>query len=232
MMALPNNQLNTTYWLPWYNNIELDTQLRFANVGTSTTSVRVYIGGQEMPGSPFMLQKGESTRRSFNADNGPVKLVSSGKIVASERVVYNVNGVGTSYSEMMALSNSQVSTTYWLPRYNNIDLGTQLRFANVSSSAANVRVYIGGVEMPGSPFTLQKGQSMRKSFPDINTGPVKIVSNVKIVVSERVVYHVNGTPTSFSEMMALPNGQLDTAFWLPWYNNIELDTQLRFAVPQ
>jgi hypothetical protein len=29
MMALSNSQLNTTYWLPWYNNVDLDTQLRF-----------------------------------------------------------------------------------------------------------------------------------------------------------------------------------------------------------
>jgi hypothetical protein len=28
-MALPASQLNVTYWLPWYNNIDLDTQLRF-----------------------------------------------------------------------------------------------------------------------------------------------------------------------------------------------------------
>jgi len=31
--------------------------------------------------------------------------------------------------------------------------------------------------------------------------------------------------------MALPNGQLDTNYWLPWYNNIDLETQLRFGVP-
>jgi len=29
----------------------------------------------------------------------------------------------------------------------------------------------------------------------------------------------------------LPNSQLDSTYWLPWYNNIDLDTQLRFGVP-
>jgi hypothetical protein len=42
---------------------------------------------------------------------------------------------------------------------------------------------------------------------------------------------VNNLPTSFSEMMALPDSQLDTLYWLPWYNNIDLDSQLRIAVP-
>ena len=74
--------------------------------------------------------------------------------MAAERVIYKVNGVNTSFSEMMALPNSQLDTTYWLPWYNNVDLDTQLRFANVSNSTATVHVYIGGVEMTGSPFTL------------------------------------------------------------------------------
>jgi hypothetical protein len=232
MMALPSNQLNTTYWLPWYNNKDLDTQLRIANVSGSTATVHVYIGGQEMPGSPFSLAKGQSARKSFaGVDKGPVKIVSNVKIVAAERVIYKVNGVNTSFSEMMALPNSQLNTIYWLPWYNNKDLDTQLRIANVSGSTATVHVYIGGQEMSGSPFTLPKGQSTRKSFAGVDKGPVKIVSNVKIVAAQRVILRVNNMPTSFSEMMALPHSQLDTIYWLPWYNNVDLDTQLRFAVP-
>ena len=52
-----------------------------------------------------------------------------------------------------------------------------------------------------------------------------------IVAAERVIYKINGLNTSFSELMGLPDGLLDTAYWLPWYNNMDLDTQLRFGVP-
>jgi uncharacterized protein YcfL len=167
-------------------------------------------------------------------NNGPVKIVSTAKIVAAERVIYKLNGVATSFSELMALPNSQVSSTYWLPWYNNRDLDTQLRIANISTSTATVRVYIAGQEMPGSPFTLPGGQSMRQSFAGVNAGPVKIVSThgVPIVAAQRVIYKVNGVNASFSEMIALPSSQLSTSYWLPWYNNIDLDTQLRFGVPQ
>ena len=230
MMGLPDSQLDTTYWLPWYNNKDLDTQLRFSNVSGSTATVHVSIGGQPMPGSPFMLLAGESTRQSFaGVNSGPVQIVSDVNLVAAERVIYKVNGVNTSFSEMMALPNSQLDTTYWLPWYNNVDLDTQLRFANTTDQTAMVHVYIGGVEMQDSPFTLAAGESTRKSFPGINDGPVEIVSDVPIVAAERVIYKVNGVNTSFTEMMALPNGQLDTTYWLPWYNNKDLDTQLRFA---
>ena len=233
MMALPNSLLSTTYWLPWYNSKGLDTQLRIANLSTSTATVRVYIGGQEMSGSPFTLPRGQSTRKSFpGIDGGPVKIVSTAKIVAAARVIYKVNGINTSFTELMALPNSQLSMSYWLPWYNNTSLDTQLRIANVSTSTATVRVYIGGQEMPGSPFTLARGRGLRQSFAGVNQGPVKIVSTANIVVAQRVIYKVNGVNTSFSEMMALPSSQLDTSYWLPWYNSIDLDTQLRFAVPK
>jgi hypothetical protein len=236
MMALPNSQLDTVYWLPWYNNVELDTQLRFANVSDTPAAVHVYIGGAEMVGSPFTLEPGASTRQNFaGTNNGPVKIESNVPIVAAERVIYEVDGVNTSFTEMMALPNSQLDTVYWLPWYNNAhaELDTQLRFANVSSTSATVHVYIGGVEMMGSPFTLKPDESTRRSFAGVNNGPVQIVSNARIVVAERVVHKINNIRVSFSEMIGLPNSQLDTVYWLPWYNNAsaELDTQLRFGVP-
>jgi hypothetical protein len=52
-----------------------------------------------------------------------------------------------------------------------------------------------------------------------------------IVASERVIYKVNNVNTSFSEMMGFPDELLDVIYWLPWYNNVDLDTQLRFAAP-
>jgi hypothetical protein len=62
--------------------------------------------------------------------------------------------------------------------------------------------------------------------------PVKVVSNVRIVVAERVIYKAaGGVNTSFSEIMGLPASQQDTTYWLPWYNNADLNTQLRFGIP-
>jgi Zn-dependent metalloprotease len=234
MMALPASQLDTTYWLPWYNNVDLDTQLRIANVSGSPATVTITIGGQSM-GNPIQLAAGASTRVSFaGVNSGPVKIVSDHgvPIVAAERLIYRVGGVNTSFIEMMALPASQLDSTYWLPWYNNADLDTQLRFANVhDTQTATVHVLIGGVEMPNSPFTLLPGASTRQSFVGVNSGPVQIVSNVPIVAAERLIYKVGGVNTSFSEMMALPNSQLDNIYWLPWYNNVDLDTQLRFGVP-
>ena len=132
-------------------------------------NIEVYIGGINR-GSYYVPQRG-SMRQSFvGVNNGPVKINSTdaSSIIAAERLIYKVNGVNTSFAEMMGLPNTQLDTTYWLPWYNNVDLDTQLRFANVSGTTAMVRVYIGGQEMTGSPFPLAAGESTRKSFPGIN----------------------------------------------------------------
>ena len=232
----------STYWLPWYNNVDLDTQLRFGNIGGSTATVHIFIGGTEMasgctsPNSPYTLAPGASLRVSCTGiNNGPVEVVSDVPVVVAERVIYKVNGTNTSFSEMKALPDDELSNNYWLPWYNNVNLDTQVRFGNVSNSTATVHLFIGGVEKTSgctpssSPFTLAAGASLRVSCTGVDSGPVQLVSDQNIVAAERVIYKVNNVNTSFSEMMALPNGQLDTTYWLPWYNNVDLDTQLRFG---
>ena len=226
MMGLPASELDNVYWLPWYNNVDLDTQLRFANVSGSPATVTVTIGGTVMPSFP--LAAGESTRKSFAGVNaGPVKIESTQTIVAAERLLYRVNGVNTSFAEMMGLPEKQLDTTFWLPWYNNVNLDTQLRIANVSGAPATVTVTIGGTVMPS--FPLAAGESTRKSYAGVNAGPVKIESTQPIVAAERLIYKANNINTSFTETMGLPHNQLHTTFWLPWYNNVDLDTQLRIA---
>jgi uncharacterized protein YcfL len=229
MMALPEPQLDTIYWLPWYNNVGLETELRIANATTTTAAVQVFVGTTQLFGSPFNLPAGVSVKKNFaGVNNGPVKIVSTTNIVASARVIYKVNGVPVSYSEMMALPNSQLDAIYWLPWYNNIGLSSELRIANATGSPANIQVLIGGSPMGGS-FVLPANSSMKKTYPAINNGPVQIISDQNIVVSERVIYRVNGAYTSYSEMMALPNNQVEATYWLPWYNQVGLDTELRLA---
>jgi hypothetical protein len=131
----------------------------------------------------------------------------------------------------MGLPDNQVNMTYWLPGYDNVNLDTQLRVANVGASLATIHVFAGGTEVTGSPFTLAAGASTRLSFAGVNNGPVKIVSDVLIVVAKRMIYKANNSPTSFSETMGLPDSQLDTGYWMPWHNNIDLDTKIRISAP-
>jgi hypothetical protein len=234
IMALPQKQVHRVYWLPWYNSKTMTSQLQISNVSPSTATIRILIGGKLMKGTPFTLLSGKTKRLSApGIDRGPVKIISNVNIVASERVIYRLlNGTPVSFTEVMALPHGQLDTIYWLPFYTkNNAVATQLRFGNASATTATVRVYIRGVEMPGSPFTVPVGTSKRVMFNGVNTGPVKIESNVKIIAGARIIYTVGGKPTSYSETVALPNKQLSSRYWMTWYNNKTIDTQLRIALP-
>jgi hypothetical protein len=52
-----------------------------------------------------------------------------------------------------------------------------------------------------------------------------------IIAAERVIFAVNNTATSYSELMGLPKTQLATSYLFPWYNNLQLNLQLRFGAP-
>jgi hypothetical protein len=226
MMGLPANQATTAYWFPWYNNLDMNTQLRFANLGSTATNIWITIGG--IVQAPIPLAVGQSTRVSYPINNGPVKVESSmGNIVASMRVAYNNGTAWTSYSEVLGLPANQATTVYWFPWYNNLDMNTQIRFANLGSTTNIIWVTIGGVLQP--PTLLAAGQSTRVSYA-INNGPVKVESSAgNIVASMRVAYKDGTAWTSYSEVLGLPANQATTTYWFPWYNNLGLNTQIRFA---
>ena len=168
-------------------------------------------------------------------NNGPVQIQSSGgvPIIASERVAYFDGSAWTNFSELMGLPAGQLTDTYVMPWYNNVDLNSQLRFGNVGSSDTTVTVTVGGVVKGTYPLAVN--QSLRVSYAGLNNGPVQIQSSgsVPIIASERVAYTPNGglTWTSFSELMGLPANELTDTYVMPWYNNVDLNSQLRFGVP-
>jgi hypothetical protein len=43
--------------------------------------------------------------------------------------------------------------------------------------------------------------------------------------------YVTSDFSSFYELMGLPNTQLSSQYFFPWYNNVAMNSQLRFAVP-
>jgi hypothetical protein len=82
-----------------------------------------------------------------------------------------------------------------------------------------------------TPIYLAAGESTRVSYP-LSNGPVKVQSvGGNIVASARVAYNDGTAWTSFSEMMGLPNTLLTDTYYFPWYNNLDLNTQVRFGVP-
>ena len=233
LMGLPATQLSNKYVYAGYNNVTLNEQLRIGNVDpTQSTVVTVTIGG-DVQGT-YPLGPGAAVRVNYpGLDSGPVIVEGTAgvNIISSIRDAWAVNGVTTSFSQLMGMPVGQLSDKYLFPAYNNVTLNDQLRIANVDTVPTTVMVTIGG-NLKGT-YPLAAGEAVRINYPGLDSGPVVVqgTSGVKIISSIREAWALNGVTQSFVQLMGLPAGQLSTTYLFPAYNNVTLNEQLRIGMP-
>lgn len=192
------------------------------------SDVNVSIGGKQV--GAHLVGASQGIRQSYFLDNGPVKITSpkNTPIIAAIRAIWQESGQRTSYSELMGLPEEQLSGEYWFPWYNNASptiMDQGFRIANVDSTDVTIKVVVGTTELDS--FTLNAGASIRKSYPGVDNGPVRIYSTDntrKIIAAMRVIWQESGQRTSYSEMMGLPVEQLSGEYWFPWYNNLSTNS--------
>ncbi len=199
------------------------------------SDVNVSIGGKQV--GAHLLGASQGMRQSYSLDNGPVKVTSpkNTPIITAIRAIWQEPGQRTSYSELMGLPKEQLSSEYWFPWYNNAapnSMDQGFRIANVDNTSTDIKVMVGNTELDS--FTLNAGASIRRSYPGVNNGPIRIYSTDntrKIIAAMRVIWQESGQRTSYSEMMGLPKEQLSTEYWFPWYNNAtrSMDQGFRIA---
>jgi hypothetical protein len=220
LMGLPVEQLSKEYLFPYYNNVAMDSQLRVSNVGGADTTITAYLGNQQL--DSYTLAAGGATRKNYGGKNsGPLRVTSTdSNILTTIRVLY----AGNSLSELMGFPVGQLSQSYWYPVYDNMTLDSQLRVSNVGGDITTITVYAGTEQIDS--YELGKGAATRKNYPK-NTGPLHVVSSTQpILTTVRLLYG-----SSLYEMTGLPNEQLSTQYFFPWYNNYAMNSELRFAVP-
>jgi hypothetical protein len=208
-----------------YNNISANQTgqdySRTYNTAEGCTNVNVSIGGVVQGG--YYAQPGEVLVKSYaGLQNGPVKVKSpdNSALFASERVIS-----GTSFNEVMGYPTDQLTTEYWFPWYDNIDMTTWVLVGNPTSSTAAVDIYVGGVKR--TTQTIPPNGRITPRF-NLQTGPVRVVSTngVKIFTSERAVYK-----DAFNEVMGYPARQFTTEYWFPWYDNKSMTTWILVGNP-
>jgi hypothetical protein len=233
-LGMPLEQLSTEYWFPFYNNLSTNTEVRIANIGNNAANVDIFIGGTKR-GSTLSIPSNSTQLVSFDGlAAGPVRIVSTNAmpIVATERVLFSYGGGLESYYEMMGLPVAQLSTEYWYPYNTNAGVNTQIRFANAGNSTAIVEVWIAG-NLVGT-YNVSPNSLGAANFYDVVGGPVQVKSTngVPIISTQRFILTSNGVlPTSFSETLGMPLEQLSTEYWIPFYNNLSTNSQLRFSIP-
>ena len=224
MMGLPVEQLSREYLFPYYNNVAMSSQLRVSNLGGVPTTITVSLAGGQI--DSFTLGAGQAERKTYTGQNsGPLRVSSTAAdVLTSIRVLY----ADKSYSEIMGLPVEQLGQEYWYPIYDDVNVDSQLRIGNVGDGPTTITVYLAGSQIDS--YTLQAGQATRETY-SIDNGPLRVVSSAEPILSTVRLLYQSSTFSSLYEMMGLPDTQLSTQYFFPWYNNEAMNSQLRFAIP-
>lgn len=235
-MGVPAGLLSHKYYFPTYNNTwtPLNSQIRLGNLETTSTRIRITIGGmnvweEDVPGL-------EERRLYFSVSGGPVvveSLDTSKKIVAAIRLQSYANDTLYSFSETMGIPEEYVSYKYVFPTYNNTwaPLNSQIRLGNLESTTTRIRITIGGVSVWEDDVP---GLQERRLYFAVSGGPVVVESldsSKKIVAAIRLQSYANDVLYSFVETMGVPEGLLSYRYVFPTYNNtwVPLNSQIRFG---
>jgi len=225
MMGLPFEQLTNEYLFPYYNNVAMNSQLRVSNLGGVPTTITVRLGTDVI--DSYTLPAGDATRINYpGANSGPLRVSSSATdILSTIRVVYANN----SFSELMGFPADRLTQEYWYPVYDNVSLNSQLRVSNVGIGLTTITVRLGPDVIDS--YTLAAGDATRINYTGMNSGPLHVTSSAEpILTTIRMLYNTS-TFSSLYEMTGLPDTQLSTQYFFPWYNDVAMNSQLRFAVP-
>lgn len=231
MPGVPDANLATTFYFPWYDNkIEssmLGNWILVANRGTGTATVEISIGGNRMhdPASPandfFTIPEGGLITPIFpQAIGGPVKVEStSGQLLmASQRVLYR-----DSFNEVLGTPSGQLTDEYDFTWYDAKPeggmRGNWILVGNAGTLPADVEILVGNTVMArysaSGGNAIAPGGIVTPQFFDFRGGPVKVHSTngQPLIASQRVLFQ-----ESFSEVMGLPTASLGSEYLFTWYD--------------
>ena len=201
----------------------------FKSPASGCANINVDIGG-EKSGIPTGIPSSRKSaselcgRGQWSSESGEQNGLP---IISSIRRAWAVNGVTTSFSQLMGLPLEQLSVPICLPR---------LQQRHPQRTAENIerghgRNHGDGHHRrdPQGTYPLAAGAAVRINYPGLDSGPVVVqgTSGVKIISAIREAWAVNGVTNSFVQLMGLPAGQLSNKYVFPAYNNVTLNEQLR-----
>ncbi len=132
----------------------------------------------------------------------------NGTITPSYNICYTFTPVGRTYSSVTGNQTGQSYTAAF----------------NSAPGCANVNVKIASSSMGN--YGIPSGGRATPAYQGIFNGPVKISSTLPIFATERTLYG-----NSFHESTGIPNDQLTTDYWFPWYDFSIMQTWISVGNP-
>ena len=171
----------------------------------------------------YTLDTNQKVSPRYGINGGPVRVVSTNgvPIFTSERTKF-----GNSFNEVLGFPTNQAATELWFTSLDDASMITYLVIGNPDPSlTAAVDVYIGGVKINTTPYSISPGGRIFPRY-GINSGPVRVVSTngVPVFASERSKYL-----SSFNEILGIPDNHLTTDYWFTSYDDLGMITELVIA---
>jgi hypothetical protein len=203
---------STGFWFSWYDmrNAEWDA-IHFVNVAAQTATIQIAIGTSIV--DKLTLGAGEATYRTYSGvANGPVHVTSDQLIWVTQRVVG-----WTAMQEIYGMPGDVASAEIIWTWYDNTQGTSDIIYViNPNASQANVDIYVAGI-LRGQ-LSVPAGQVRSINFPNIIGGPLKVVSNIPVLASQRVTGY-----NDFAEIIGLPVWYTFTETWFTWYDMASAD---------
>ena len=181
-----------------------------------------------MNSSSYVIPPGGQVSPNFPGTfAGPVRVVSTNgqNLIVSERQIF-----GSSFSETLGTPNNRLSSQYWFSWYDGLSMNTWVSIGAPTTNSANasVDIYIGNTKMNSSAYVIPPGGQVSPNFPGSFAGPVRVVSTngQNLILSERQIFG-----SSFTETLGMPNNQLTSQYWFPWYDGLTMNTWVSIGKP-
>jgi hypothetical protein len=210
--GLPSDAASTEIYYTWYDfaspGVETDKIYLTNPSASSTATAQIYIGGTLR--RTVTLSPGQSKYEVFpGVINGPVRITSDIPIFSTQLVIG-----WSDFDEIVGTPSWYVSNEHYFTWYDlagaSID---NIHIINLGASTAHVNIWIAGVLKTSTPISLVSGGQTYVNYPGVIGGPVRIVSDQPIRVTQRIVGW-NG----FKEVFSVPVELLSSAYYFTWYD--------------
>jgi hypothetical protein len=181
IIGLPTWYTFTETWFNWYDMASASWDgIHMLNPGAIAATVNIYIAGTLR--ATLSLAPGVADYRYFpGLMGGPVRVTSSQPVWVTQRIV----GWG-GWKEVFGVPTSLATKEWYFTWYDMQSAQWDgIHVINPGASSATVQVFVGGVLK--STISVGAGQAAYVYYSGLASGPVRVVSNVPIISSQRIL---------------------------------------------
>ncbi len=205
--------LSAHYYWTWYDMLTPGYKdwVLIANPGTVSVTYQLRIAGHQVAAGT--LSPGERITPTFpGAMGGPVELIASDRVIASQRVLSNSD---SDFTEVPGTPSEELSDRYLWTWYDHKTPGASdwILLANPGTRAASYEIRIAGNKVAAG--TINAGERVTPTFPGVMGGPVEVITSGLVIASQRVVWG-----PSFDELAGYRYSQLKNSYTWTWYDQL------------